>query len=373
MENRLIYKIVNGIISYTEFLTEFKKVNEDDVILQDPDNPNSTQYIFRKFNTECYIIDRKNFDDFRSANNFDALIPILNPLNEESKKKCKSIMKEYLYEHPHRYFNGNIKIYYELEEMKKVVKDFNNYSFVNKGILCDGMGISEEYLKDKALKVSKNKNDTCIISNNFTLTIPKKKIEEKKDNKKYKNLYYVEDITKKIFTLLYFFDEEVIQKKMKKEIKDEYNFKEYYLINKEWLDDYKNFFLYDFFVKKLKNLLNKNNEKYNTYKKAKYYLNEITKNIGRINLYGETVIDDYIRNAQHLIPEMKRRVIEKEINVEDSYVQETPEVEEYFTPYGFYLINKDIFELLEREQFLYNIDDSIKDSLNLKYLLEMEK
>ena len=49
--------------------------------------------------------------------------------------------------------------------------------------------------------------------NNFSLTIPKKKTEEKKEIKKYKNLYYVEDITKKIFTLLYFFDKEVIKKK----------------------------------------------------------------------------------------------------------------------------------------------------------------
>ena len=360
--------IAEGIISYTEFLTDFKKVQEDEVIKKDADDPKSTQYTFRKFNTECYIIKKKYFDDFRRATNFDALNPILNSLNEENKNKFKEKLKEHLDEKPYQSKNANIKIYYELEEMKKVVKDFNNYSFVNKGI-CDAIGISEENLKDKALKVSKNKNDTCIISNNFTLTIPKKKIEEKKDNKKYKNLYYVEDLTKKIFTLLYFFDEEVIQKKMKKEIKDEYNFKEYYLINKEWLDNYKAFFSYDFFVKKLKNLLNKNNEKYNSYKKAKFYLNELIKKIGQINLYGETVIEDYIRNAKHFIPEMKRRVIQKDINVEGSYVQETPEVEEYFTPYGFYLINKDIFELLEREQFLYNIGDSIKDIVKFKVFI----
>ena len=41
-------RIAEGIISYTEFLTEFKKVHEDEVILKDADNPKSTQYIFRK-------------------------------------------------------------------------------------------------------------------------------------------------------------------------------------------------------------------------------------------------------------------------------------------------------------------------------------
>ena len=88
--------------------------------------------------------------------------------------------------------------------MKKVVKDINNYLFVNKEI-CNAMGIPEEYLKDKAVKVSKNKNDTCIISNNFILTIPKKKKEEKNEIKKYKNLYYVEDITKKNIHFIIFF------------------------------------------------------------------------------------------------------------------------------------------------------------------------
>ena len=155
-------RIAEGIISYTEFLTDFKKVQEDEVIKKDADDPKSTQYTFRKFNTECYIIKKKYFDDFRRATNFDALNPILNPLDEENKNKFKEKLKEHLDKNPYQSKNENIKIYYELEEMKKVVKDFNNYSFVNKGI-CDAMGISEEYLKDKALKVSKNKNDTCII------------------------------------------------------------------------------------------------------------------------------------------------------------------------------------------------------------------
>ena len=42
------------------------------------------------------------------------------------------------------------------------------------------------------MKVSKNQSDTCIISNNFTMTIPKKKaVEKKQEIPKYKNLYYV--------------------------------------------------------------------------------------------------------------------------------------------------------------------------------------
>ena len=91
--------------------------------------------------------------------------------------------------------------------------------------------------------------------------------------------------------------------------------------------------------------------------------------MGQIRLSGETKIEDYLRNARNLIPEMKRREIEKDLNVEGSYIQETPEIEEYFTPNGFCLINKDIFELLEREQFFYNIDYSLKDIITFKILI----
>ena len=89
-ENKTIIdvdKIAEGIISYLEFLTDFKKVQEDEVILKDADNPKSTQYTFRKFNTECYIIKRKTFEEFRQTTNFDDLNQILNPLNDENKKK----------------------------------------------------------------------------------------------------------------------------------------------------------------------------------------------------------------------------------------------------------------------------------------------
>ena len=252
--------IVKGIISYIEFLNNFKKVHEDVEILKEADNPNSSKFIFREFNTECYIIDKKKFDDFRSATNFDNLNKILDPINEGNKNKFKEELKKYLEKHPYQFNGEDIKIYSELEEMKGMVQEFNKYSFVNKEILCEAMGISEDKLKGKTLKVSKNTNDTCIISNNFTFIVQKKKTEEKKEKEeipKYKNLYYVEDLTKKIFTLLYFFNEEVIQNKIKNKIKNECYFKTYYLIDNEWMSEYKEFFSYDLIIKKLKEKLEK--------------------------------------------------------------------------------------------------------------------
>jgi len=73
---------------------------------------------------------------------------------------------------------------------------------------------------------------------------------KKINNKKYKNPYYLEEITKKVFVLLYY-NEILIQTKLTKNIKDIYNFKRYYLINNEWLKEYKKFFLYDFVEKKI--------------------------------------------------------------------------------------------------------------------------
>ena len=300
-------------------------------------------------------------NNFRSLTNFEELTPILNPINEENKTTFKNELKKYLNEHPYqKYKEENVKIYYEFEEMKNVVQSLNNYSFVNKDILCKAMGISEDYLKGKMVRVSKNKNNTCFIFNNFTLTIPKKKVEE---IKKYKNLYYVEDITKKIFTLLYSFNEKVLKKKMENEIKETNDFKAYYLINNLWLDEYKSFFLYDLIKSKLEKKFKNSNDNY-TYKKVKYNLDEIVKDLGQIRL-GESQLNDLIRNAEYLIPENKMR----EINWVTEPELESLEIQEYFTPYGFSIINKDILDLIQKEQFFNNMDDSLEDIIKYEILI----
>ena len=159
--------------------------------------------------------------------------------------------------------------------MKEVVQDINNISFVNEEILCDGMGINKDILEGKKFKVSKNKDNLCLISlsRNFSLIIKsdKKNIDENKEDeiKKFKNLYYVEDITKKIFILLYI-NELKLKYKLKRQITNNYKFKKYYLINKNWLERYKKFFLYDFIIKKFKEEFNREyNDKENNNDKKK--------------------------------------------------------------------------------------------------------
>ena len=44
--------------------------------------------------------------------------------------------------------NGEeIKIYSELEDVKEVVNNFNNYTFVNESLLCDCMGVPPNNLE----------------------------------------------------------------------------------------------------------------------------------------------------------------------------------------------------------------------------------
>ena len=227
-----IENISDGVISYLKFLELFKKVRNDDIITQEPQKNNIFTYIFRYFELECYLIDKIYFDEFRKSINFNELINLLKPLNEENKKIFKIELKKYLDKNPYIPNGEKIELYSEINEMKEIVKNFNNYTFVNKELL-NAMGVPESKLEGKMIKVSKNEKNTSLlsISNNYLLSI---KIEKKKENndvkyekekenneikkannKKYKNLYYLEEITKKRFILLYF-NEKFIQNKLKK-------------------------------------------------------------------------------------------------------------------------------------------------------------
>ena len=265
---------------------------------------------------------------------------------------------------------------------------------MNKDLLI-AMGVKEQKLKNNYITVSKNKNNTSLksINNDFILDISydKKKDENKNDkeendkekndndnkineeNKNYISVDYVEDITIKIFILLYF-NEKINQKKIKKNIKDVYNFKNYYLINKEWLNEYKKFFNYDMIISQLINGLDlKNNINNYTYKELKYDLDDIVKNkIGKIDL-NNNEIDNKIRNGNNLIPKMKKIEIKenKEEEIID-YMQETNEPEINYNlieiPYGFEIINEDIFELIIQEKFFFNLNNII-DRIKFKLLL----
>ena len=391
-EDKNVEKIGKGIISYFEFKKDFNTIKEDFIInneskeKEENGQENNDIFIFREFNKECYIIDKEHFDEFKKAVNFEELTKILEPLTEANKDKFMKELKEYLQKNPYLPKVDNIKIYSEIEEMKELVNQFSKFSFVNKKLLCDAMSIPLIKLENKQLKVSKNKNSTCIMSfsNNYTLVIQTKKDEVSE----FKNLYYVEDLTKKIFILLYF-NEKIIQNKLKKRIKDIYNFEKYYLINNNWITEYKKFFLYDFVIKKFKesynnykdefseeNLDSEDNDFVTSYKKTIFNLKEIIKDMGQITLYSDTIVDNEIRNAKNLIPDIKKTLIKSQVKSKNDYEQETiePELTDIYIniPSDFYLIDDNILNLLEKEEFFINFDNELKNSIESQVLIGNE-
>ena len=218
--------MTNSIISFLKFFNNFNQVIKDDII-ETKSNIFDISYNFRKFNLECYIIDKKYFDEFCEAINYKEILKILSIINEENKEQCKQIIKNKLIEDD---FDINIKdivFYASQEDLKKIVYNFNNYSFLTKEILVDWMGIPMEKLKSKKILVSKNEKNTTLfnIEEKFAMSInifkkEKKKKEEEKDvkiNKNPKDINYVENITKRIFILLYKKDE-LINKNIEKNI-----------------------------------------------------------------------------------------------------------------------------------------------------------
>ena len=370
-------KITNAIVSYLNFLKDFKKAKADDIT----SNDQGDTFEIREYNLKCYIIDKEPFDDFRYNVNFNELVEILNPINDENINKCKLELKKCLEEDPYEPNGNNVKIFSKEKDLKEIVKNFNNYSFVNKDLLIV-MGVPESKLKDNYMIMSKNKNNTSLksINNDFILYIINEKKKDgnkienenkikKEENDKYNNIDSVEEITKKIFILLYF-NEQTIKQKIKKNIKDIYNFKKCYLINKKWLNEYKEFFLYDVIIKKLK-------ENYNnySYKRSKNELNKISSDLGQIRLFSETKISNDLRNAKKLMSETTKINLKNEVNEKENneYQQDTAEIEDidkaYFVPNNFYLINEDIYYLLKKEEFFYNMNEEIEDKLSYEILL----
>ena len=379
--------MTNALISFQNFLKDFKQVVKDDII-EKKNNKFDISYNFRKFNLECYIIDKKYYDEFCKAINYKELLQVLSNINEENTEKCTQMIKDRLMEENFNIDVEDIDFYSDQEGLKKIVGHFNNYSFLNKEILVDGMGVPEEKLKSHKIFISKNEKNTTLlnIEEKFTMTIniikkdaeneeekrkeEEKKLEIKKEEekkltikKKPKNLYYIEEITKKVFVLLYKYDE-FLNKKVEKS-KDPESFKNYYLISRQWLKLYKENFLYDKIISKI-------DEEFKdyTYKRIKTELNSIVKDkIGQIKLYNCSEIEPGLKEASKLLTKIKTIKENRDNNNEEqNYEMETLEVEQdlaqsYDIPYEFEIINEDIYKLLKKEQFLENFTEKIENQL----------
>ena len=206
LKNIDIEKIVSGIITYLKFEQKFLTAKPDNTISNKPKD--KLNFAFRDFNLDCYMIKEKYLTQFKESINFKQLSPLLDP-KKENNAKFKEELEKYLKINPYIPNTGDIKIYSKEEDMKKIIKNFNDYIFVNEELLVDAMGVPKNKLEGNLIKVSNNGNNISLIStsHNFTMNINSKKYKLKqnqnekikKEIEEYKNLYYVNEITKKIF------------------------------------------------------------------------------------------------------------------------------------------------------------------------------
>ena len=345
-KTNIIEKISNAIVSYLRFTIAFKNLKTEKIQeITSGDN----YYSFRLFKTQCYFIDKDSFNEFSSSVNLSEMLKILKPINEKNIIKLKEELKKYFEENPFQPIKRNVKIFYMKEEMKEVVRNFGNYTFVNKEFLVDGMGVPEDELKNNFFRASKNKTTTFLkpLKNDYTFKIKFKSNQKEKTNKIAEP---IEEIIKKFLILLYF-NEQRIKNKIKKNVKDVYNFKHYYLIKKDWLNDFKRIFKYEEII----NALNLENKRYSY---VKFNLTKLIKEEKLKNIkLEENDADKKIKNGSYLIPKMNKIETQKIIKDNNEYYQETidPDIENKLieAPYDFEIVSDDIFEPLIRGNFFY--------------------
>ena len=263
----------------------------------------------------------------------------------------------------------NGKLINNIEEIKIITNngnDNNNNSFnnENKSRAKEDNDIMNDENNNKQSENEEYKNNIYSLSNNSIIENKKETMNKRRKLPNFTEIHYVEEITKKIFVLLYF-NEQRIKNKLQKEIKDVYNFKNYYLINSDWLNEYKEFFQYEIIKTKLISQLNLNDKEY-TYKQIKYNLDNIIKEIGKIIFFHKNEKDNNIKNGNNLIPKINKIILKNEDNEGKAVEHEGNDC--LLIPYGFEIITDDIYELLLQEKF-FILNDNIKDKIKYKLLI----
>ena len=363
-------KITNAVASYFIFLKSFNNIRPNYNFIQENnlDGTTNKSYILRSFHLNCYLIDKEFLDNFKSAINFNELKKILDPINEENKNKFKEKLKKYLDENPYNFSTDDVKIFSTTNEIQDLLQNNEEYEIVNEKF-CLGIGISPDKLDKKKLLCTKCKDGIYFFSQSqqFLMSIsPANKIIYNIN----KNIYYVDELSSKILVLLYAQNKHIDQK-LKKQIKNVYGFEQFYLVKKEWIKTYQEFFQFEIIKNKLKTL----NYPYKGYK---FNLQNIVKNnIGQI-LLGDSKIPNDLKDGQNLLVNIEKIYSANNNNKNRlSFMQETIEPEEnnkctYFEcPIEFEIINEDIYQLLKQQNFFNNddIEEIINDKIVRRHIL----
>ena len=212
-------------------------------------NDQDSPFNFRDSPIECvYIISGKDFNniinylkELNKDNN------ILNNEKEESEGKDANKINNT--------FNPeDIHFYTELKELKETSKNELDYCIIKEDIL-KALKIDNDLYKDKNVSYFVfDQKHFLLFKDNEVLEI-KKNIDEyivesdEKDDLMIKLENSKKSLIKKL--ILLYANEKNINNMLKSNIKDEYDFNEYYLINKQWIEDFKKKCSYKIISKKL--------------------------------------------------------------------------------------------------------------------------
>ena len=325
--------------------------------------------ISQKSGKKIYIIEKKNSIAKRiyvkrnlnktAINLYQPLI--YSSLNEvqnliSQKKELLFVDEDYLkrMNYQESLYKGKEVIFYEYENKRFLIFPSEN----------ENINILEIYNKNTSL-IQENEKKETIENNNLLNNINNDQIP---NNKKKENDIKSREMILNSLILLYAFEEHFLQL-MNSPITNESDIKEYYLINKEWVDAYKSSYGYQNFILKLKYLKISfsykddlkdidNNIVTNISKDTNFIsiLNEIEKSINN-NI-------DYLSNEENFIPSFEVNKINKNSQIE--------------IPIGFFLVPEQLFDLFfkgikfykyPKKYYKYNvmIGDNVLFIRNRKY------
>ena len=233
---------------------DLNKIEENkDKIIEYKKSDFQNKNLTKKFAKEVFIIKKEDFDFLMQ---FEGMF-------KDDNNDNKSLNSPTL-----AGFNNEIKIISSIEDVEKLIQNNIEFLFLNKEFFQDksniqgvntGEGViffESENRKYLIFPKEKDKNNVLEISNRNIYSLIQQHLDNisfiNQGNNPSNNINIVnlnkahetkEMIILKKLILLYAFEKHLIQL-INSPIKDEYDINEYYLINKDWINDYKTKFNY---------------------------------------------------------------------------------------------------------------------------------
>ena len=274
---------------YTFILKTVKAYKEFEEFLRDEQN-NAENYDLEKESFEGYLIDKKYINYWKKFTDYEKIKDTIYMANDGNAKK---VIKKYRQNNRFKDYQPDadqVHFYSPFYLYKSIKMEGKQYALINKDfwkLICLNRAQKDKginyYIENESLVLDFGLNGKLeIITDDNILNAEKEIIL--KDTNNYTDIEEDENCNdndnlelRKLF-LLYAFEQE-LKKKLNNLRYTDNNFEEYYLISKEWIDEYKRYYHYDELCNlinqkdSIRNLLNKG------YDNAKKYLEYVISKI----------------------------------------------------------------------------------------------